>query len=117
MILRFDRILALCRRLIYVYLRSNFRILDLVFWPVMDLVVWGFVSVYFMRLGSDAPPHAVTFLIGSVVFYNILMRAQQSISVSFLEDVCRAICSTYFCRRSPWRSLSLRLISLVLGRS
>ena len=87
MILRFDRILALCRRLIYVYLRSNFRILDLVFWPVMDLVVWGFVSVYFMRLGSDAPPHAVTFLIGSVVFYNILMRAQQSISVSFLEDV------------------------------
>ncbi|MFA7340512.1 MAG: ABC transporter permease [Candidatus Obscuribacterales bacterium] len=85
-LVRPGRVLGLCHRYFYIYTRSGFRLLDVVFWPVMDLIVWGFVAKYFMRLDS-ANPTAITFLIGAIIFFNILNRAQQSISVSFLEDL------------------------------
>jgi len=89
------RVRGLCARYFYIYTRSGFRVLDIVFWPVMDLIVWGFVAKYFMRLDTGANasgaasgvPGAITFLIGAIIFFNILYRAQQSISVSFLEDL------------------------------
>lgn len=86
------RVRGLCARYFYIYTRSGFRVLDIVFWPVMDLVVWGFVAKYFMRLDTGATASAtaggaITFLIGAIIFFNILYRAQQSISVSFLEDL------------------------------
>ncbi len=85
-LVRPGRVMGLCHRYFYIYTRSGFRLLDVVFWPVMDLIVWGFVAKYFMRLDS-ANPTAITFLIGAIIFFNILNRAQQSISVSFLEDL------------------------------
>ncbi len=78
--------MGLCNRYFYIYTRSGFRLLDVIFWPVMDLVVWGLIAKYFMRLNSDNPT-AVSFLLGAIIFFNILNRAQQSISVSFLEDL------------------------------
>jgi ABC-2 type transport system permease protein len=52
--------MGLCNRYFYIYTRSGFRLLDVIFWPVMDLVVWGLIAKYFMRLNSDNPT-AVSF--------------------------------------------------------
>lgn len=85
--LRLDRVLGLALRTFYVYTRTGFRAADIVFWPVMDLFVWGFVSTYFMRLDADKPASAITFLIGGIIFFNLLYRAQQSVSLVFLEEM------------------------------
>jgi ABC-2 type transport system permease protein len=66
--------------------RNTFRALDVFFWPVMDLLVWGFVTVYMLRV-SNALPSLVVFLIAATIFWNVLYRAQQVVSVSFLDDV------------------------------
>ena len=77
---------SLCKRYIYIYSRNSFRILDVTFWPVMDLLVWGWVSNY-MLSNQNGIPQMVTFLVGSIILFNILYRAQQGITVSFLEDI------------------------------
>ncbi|MDZ4833581.1 MAG: ABC transporter permease [Candidatus Melainabacteria bacterium] len=77
---------ALGKRYIYIYSRNSFRILDIVFWPVMDLLVWGWVSAYMMTSQKGLPQMA-TFLIGAIILFNILLRVQQGITVSFLEDI------------------------------
>lgn len=77
---------SLCKRYIYIYSRNSFRILDVTFWPVMDLLVWGWVSNY-MLSNQHGVPQMVTFLVGSIILFNILYRAQQGITVSFLEDI------------------------------
>ncbi|MBS2009334.1 MAG: ABC transporter permease [Cyanobacteria bacterium SZAS TMP-1] len=87
MTLRFDRIMGLFRRYVFIYMRGSFRILDVAFWPVMDLLVWGFVSVYFIGLNGSGKPGAVTFLIGAIILFNILYRSQQSVTISLLEDL------------------------------
>jgi len=37
--------------------------------------------------GSGAKPGAVTFLIGAIILFNILYRAQQAVTISLLEDL------------------------------
>ncbi len=82
----FARIAALIRRHLYLYQRSTPRIMEIFFWPLMDLLVWGFITVYLQR--SDLRlPRFVTFFLGALILWDILYRAQQGISISFLEEV------------------------------
>lgn len=70
----------------FICARNTFRAMDVFFWPVMDLLIWGFLSVYMLKI-SNAVPAMVTMLIGATIMWNVLMRAQQLISVSFLDDL------------------------------
>lgn len=77
---------ALVLRYTYLYSRSFPRILETVFWPVMDLLVWGFLTKYLLH-AEFGVPKSITFLIGAMIFWDILYRSQQAITISFLEDV------------------------------
>ncbi len=79
------RILALLQRQVYLYRRSLIRSLEIVYWPLMDLLVWGFLSVYVAKLQGGAG--AIAFLLGGMILWDLFFRAQQAISVSFLEDI------------------------------
>ena len=80
------RILALLLRQMYLYRRSLIRSLEIVYWPVMELLVWGFVSLYVARLRGGGAA-AIAFFLGGLILWDIFYRAQQAISVSFLEDI------------------------------
>jgi len=77
---------ALMIKYAFIVSRNTFRLMDLFFWPVMDLVLWGMVTVYMMKVSNSAPA-LVTFLIAAIILWNVLYRAQQLVSVSFLDDV------------------------------
>jgi ABC-2 type transport system permease protein len=81
-----ERIFGLLERQLFLYRRSMIRMLEVVYWPVMDLLVWGFVSVYVGRLRGGGA-QAVAFFIGGMILWDLFFRAQQAISVSFLEDI------------------------------
>jgi ABC-2 type transport system permease protein len=81
-----ERVFALFLRQIYLYRRSMIRLLEIVYWPVMDLLVWGFLSVYVARLRGGGAV-AIAYLVGAMILWDIFFRVQQAISVSFLEDV------------------------------
>lgn len=81
-----ERVLALLLRQLYLYRHSLIRSLEIVYWPVMDLLVWGFVSVYVARLQGGGAA-AIAFLVGAMILWDVFYRVQQAISVSFLEDV------------------------------
>jgi ABC-2 type transport system permease protein len=80
------RIGALALRYTFLYTRSFPRVAEMFFWPVMDLLVWGFITVYLIRMDNRVPA-MVTFLLGSMIFWDILYRAQQAVTISFLEDI------------------------------
>jgi ABC-2 type transport system permease protein len=80
------RVQALALRYTFLYTRSVPRVAEMFFWPVMDLLVWGMITVYLKPLEGKVPA-AVTFLLGSMIFWDILYRAQQAVTISFLEDI------------------------------
>jgi ABC-2 type transport system permease protein len=86
------RIQALVLRYTYLYTRSVPRVTELFFWPLMDLLVWGYVSLYLHKVAQGsgnltAPANAFLFLLGAMIFWDILYRAQQGVTLSFLEDI------------------------------
>jgi len=86
--MKISRIYAYTLRHMFLYKRSLPRLMEVFYWPILDLVVWGFVSVYLTSLRAQGGvPAFVTFFIGALILWDMLFRSQQGISVSFLEDV------------------------------
>ncbi len=80
------RVFAVLLRQLYLYRRSFTRVLDVFYWPTVDLLLWGFVTLYLEKAATEMP-HYVSFFLGGLILWNILLRAQQGLSVSFLEDI------------------------------
>jgi ABC-2 type transport system permease protein len=75
---------GLLLRYFYLYRRSSARVMGVLFWPVMDLLVWGFLTTYLQRM---VLPAAVVFLLGAVIFWDIFYSAQQAITLSLTEEI------------------------------
>lgn len=84
--MKLHRIIAILIRHLYLYKRSVPRLMDIFFWPVIDLLVWGFLSRYLEGTGLGGV-NVVTVLLGALIFWNLLSQSQRAVSVVFLEDV------------------------------
>lgn len=80
------RIYALVARHVSIYLRSIPRIMDIFFWPVFDLLILGFLSIYLSSLNISSI-NIITMLIGGAILWQIVDRSQNAFSTYFLEDV------------------------------
>jgi len=86
---KIHRISAMFLRHIYLYRRSLTRLVEIFYWPLLDLLVWGFVSLYITKLSAEgkSAPNFLGIFLGALILWDILFRSQQGISVSFLEEV------------------------------
>jgi ABC-2 type transport system permease protein len=84
--MKVNRIGALFLRQIYLYKRSLPRLMGILYWPVLDLVLWGFITIYLNQYRGSLPAF-VSFFLGALILWDLLFRAQQGISISFLEDM------------------------------
>ncbi len=82
-----ERILAILKRYLILHKRSLPRTFEIVFWPVMELLVWGFVSVYLQSMAAGTLGNLVSVLISAMVFWDILDRSQQAVSIAIIEDI------------------------------
>ena len=46
---------ALVLRYTFLYTRSVPRVIEMFFWPVMDLLVWGFITIYLHGWATKCP--------------------------------------------------------------
>ncbi len=78
---------ALVSRQLALYTHNPVRVIELIFWPVVELMVMGFLSVHISSRAPDELGGAVFYLIGAVIFWDVLFRSQQAVALSFLEDI------------------------------
>ncbi|EKD41548.1 MAG: hypothetical protein ACD_73C00667G0002 [uncultured bacterium] len=81
------RIRAMFLRYLYLHKRSVSRVLELIFWPVMELFVWGFVSLYIRQYAPGELGRIIVFLMSGIIFWDLLYRSQQAVTISFIEDI------------------------------
>ena len=64
------------------------RIVEVLFWPIVELLVWGFFSQFMQNVGADQDlAYLGAWLIGGMILWEVTFRAQQAVAISFLEDV------------------------------
>ncbi|MFZ0423559.1 MAG: ABC transporter permease [Xanthobacteraceae bacterium] len=80
------RIAAMMLRYWYLLRSSWPRLLDLVYWPTVQMVTWGFLQYYIASNAGFFARAGGTF-IGAVLLWDILFRGQLGFSISFLEEM------------------------------
>ena len=80
------RIAAMMLRYWYLLRSSWPRLLDLVYWPTVQMVTWGFLQYYIANNAGFFARAGGTF-IGAVLLWDILFRGQLGFSISFLEEM------------------------------
>ncbi len=80
------RVGALTLRYLLLVGRDPSRVLDVVYWPLVDVAVWAFLTLYVINAGAHVP-NAIAVFVGAAILWNVFLRAAQDVSVSFLDDV------------------------------
>ena len=80
------RINALVLRHYYLIRGSIPRILEMAYWPTVQMVIWGFVTQFFIGHSSWLAS-AAGVLIGAVLLWDLLFRSQIGFSMCFLEEM------------------------------
>jgi ABC-2 type transport system permease protein len=84
--LALQRVGAMVLRYVYLLRSSWSRVLELIYWPAIQLFVWGFLQLYITE-NSGFFARAGGVFIGAVLMWDILFRGQLGFSISFLEEM------------------------------
>jgi ABC-2 type transport system permease protein len=82
----FGRVWAMLLRYLYILKSSWPRTFELLYWPSLQVLVWGFMSQFFYQ-NSSYIARAFGVLLGAVMLWDLLFRAQLGLSISFLEEM------------------------------
>src|SRR4051795_4884357 len=80
------RIQAMVLRYWYLLMSSWPRLLELLYWPALQVITWGFLQLYIAQ-NANFFARAGGTLIGAVILWDILFRGQLGFSISFLEEM------------------------------
>tara|TARA_B100001109_G_scaffold51915_1_gene41719 strand:+ start:67 stop:858 length:792 start_codon:yes stop_codon:yes gene_type:complete len=84
--MRFNQIYALSLRHIYLISSSLPRIIDLIYWPTVQIFLWGFISKFF-TMNTDLYNNTIGVILTAAILYDFLFRASISYNMMFLEEI------------------------------
>ncbi len=98
----------------YVLRGSWPRLIEIVYWPTMQVVLWGTIST-FLATNSSWVAGAFGVLLAAVMLWDVLFRSQLGFTLSFLEEMwSRNLGNLYVSPLRPYEHLlSLMAMSLI----
>lgn len=108
----FRRIGALVRRHVYLLRGSWPRVLELMYWPTVQMILWGFITLFLVR-NSSWVAQASGVLISAVLLWDVLFRSQLGVSLVFMEEMWSRNLGHLFV--SPLRPFELVAALLVMS--
>ena len=84
--MNFSRMYGLFLRHFYLITRSLPRILDLIYWPSIQITLWGFISNFFAS-HSSYYNNAVGVILTCAILYDFLFRTSIGFNMLFLEEI------------------------------
>ena len=84
--MNWHKIYGLSLRHLYLIKSSFPRILDLIYWPSIQVFLWGFISKFF-TMSSSYYSDAVGIILTAAILYDFLFRTSISYNMMFLEEI------------------------------
>ena len=105
-----NKMYGLFLRHFYLIKSSLPRVLDLIYWPTIQIILWGFISKFF-SIYSDYYNNTLGIILTCAILYDILFRSSISFNMLFLEEIWSRNFTNLFI--APLR-ISEIIVSLVL---
>jgi ABC-2 type transport system permease protein len=106
------RIGAMVMRYTYILRSSWPRILELVYWPTMQMILWGLVTLFLLQHSSFFA-QAAGVLIAGVLLWDVLFRGELGVAICFLEEIWSRNLGHLFV--SPLRPVEMMLSMVVVS--
>ena len=84
--MNWSKIIGLSLRHVYLIKGSFPRILDLIYWPIIQIFLWGFISKFF-TMSSTYYENTVGIILSAAILYDFLFRSSISYNMMFLEEI------------------------------
>ena len=84
--MNFNKVYALGLRHMYLISNSLPRIIGLIYWPTVQIFLWGFISKFF-TLNSEYYSNTVGIILTAAILYDFLFRVSISFNMMFLEEI------------------------------
>ena len=111
------RIWGLIYRHVALYRRSWPRLLELVYWPMLQMSVWGFTANFLSGRTGSPVAIAAGGLLGGVLLWEVALRSQMGVAMSFLEEIwSRNLAHVFVSPLRPWEML-VGLVSMSVLRT
>ena len=110
------RVGAILMRHVYLWRGSWTRLFDLVYWPLLQVMVWGFMTEFLAGKSSWVAQAGGVF-IGAVLLWDVLVRGQFGMTLSLLEEMwSRNFANLFVSPLRPWE-FATALMCLSIARS
>jgi ABC-2 type transport system permease protein len=101
------RVWGLMYRHLALYRRSWPRLLELAYWPTLTICIWGLTASFFAARVGNTGMMAAGMLLGGVLLWEIALRSQMGVAISFLEEVwSRNLGHVFVSPLRPWELLA-----------
>jgi len=80
------RIYGMILRHLYLLRKSWVRVVEMAYWPTMQMVLWGFIAK-FLATNSSWVAQVPGVLVSALLLWEILFRGQLGLSLSFIEEL------------------------------
>ena len=109
------RIWGLMYRHLALYRRSWPRLLELAYWPVLQMCIWGFTASFLAARIGNAGVLAGATLLGGVLLWEVALRSQMGVAISFLEEMwSRNLGHVFVSPMRPWELVAaLVMMSMI----
>ena len=108
-----ERIWGLMFRHLALFRRSWPRLLELAYWPVLQMTIWGFTANFLAQRGGSSVALAGGALLGGVLLWEVALRSQMGMSITFLEEIwSRNLGHVFVSPLRPWE-----LVAALIGMS
>ena len=109
------RIWGLLYRHLALYRRSWPRLLELAYWPVLQMCIWGFTASFLAARMGNAAAVAGATLLGGVLLWEVALRSQMGVAISFMEEMwSRNLGHLFVSPTRPWELITaLLLVSII----
>ena len=114
--MNFNRMYGLFLRHFFLIKSSFPRILDLIYWPSIQIILWGFISKFFST-HSDYYNNTVGVILTCAILYDFLFRSSISFNMLFLEEIWSRNFTNLFIAPLKLKEIIVALIFTALIRT
>ena len=111
-----NKMYGLFLRHFYLIKSSLQRVLDLIYWPTIQIILWGFISKFF-SIYSDYYNNTLGIILTCAILYDILFRSSISFNMLFLEEIWSRNFTNLFIAPLKLREIIISLIFTALIRT
>ena len=111
-----NKMYGLFLRHFYLIKSSLPRVLDLIYWPTIQIILWGFISKFF-SIYSDYYNNTLGIILTCAILYDILFRSSISFNMLFLEEIWSRNFTNLFIAPLNLKEIIISLIFTALIRT